>query len=365
MNGTTSTERIAIVSSGAVTSVGLTAASTCAAIRASLDNFQETHFVDDVGDPLLGARVLDEDLGLDETEPGFILGGAGKLAAMFVRAATECVQQIGGIDATSTALLLIGPDGATRPGMGHAQLQACFEACGQAIGRPFHEASRISQLGGPGFVAALRYGQRLLRERRVRHVLVTGLDSLLNGDDINQGLAARRLLTARQADGFIPGEAAACVLLAPTGTWGAAGADSGMPVLELAGIGWAQETENWLSGRATTGKGLAAAIRAAFAQAGLHPHDIHQRLSDGSGESFFMDEAIYAWGRVLRALNPPGYMAPLVAASVGDTGSAAGPLLATVALDMARKGWGAGPYTLLHFSSISEPRAAAVLQATG
>lgn len=355
---------IAIVAAGAVTCVGLSAASTCAAIRAGLDGFEETHFVDQIGEPLLGAAVPDAVLGLDSDAPGAILGGTGKLAAMFVRAATECVRAAGGIDAASTALLLIGPD-TSRPGFAVETLQACFAACEAAVGKHFHQSSEITQLGSPGMAVAMQRAQQLLARGDVDTVLVAGLDSLLNGNDIGRALASNRLLSSENSDGFIPGEAAACVLVMRLQDLQASDGMGQMRdlVLQVRGTALAQEPETWLSGRANSGKGLASAIKGAIAESGIEAHDIHHRLSDASGESFFMDEGTYAWGRVLRKLSPAGYTSPLIAGSVGETAAAAGPLMAGLALDMARKGWAAGPNTLIHLTDSALPRGALVLQA--
>jgi 3-oxoacyl-[acyl-carrier-protein] synthase I len=360
---------IAIIAAGAVTSVGLSAASTCAAIRSSLDNFTETHFIDAVGEPLLGAMVPPSLLGLPQEADGSILGGTQKLASMFVRAATECVKSGGGIDASRTALLLIGPE-ASRPGFSMAKLKACFDACTTAIGKPFHAASRITQIGSPGLAAALQYAQTLLNASAtttlpVQAVLIAGLDSLLNTEDINTALAAKRLLTGQHSDGFIPGEAAACVLvlrldaLADTDAHGR----TRQKVLRVAGLGVAQEPDSWISGKPNTGKVLAQVMRTAFAEANLQPHDMHHRLSDVSGESFFMDEATYAWARVQRAPSPPGYRAMISGSSVGEIGAAAGPLLIALALDMSRKEWAAGGNFLLHFTGNGAPRGALIAQA--
>jgi 3-oxoacyl-[acyl-carrier-protein] synthase I len=363
-------EDIAIIAAGAVTSVGLSAASTCAAIRASLDNFSETHFIDAVGEPLLGAMVPPSLLNIPQEQDGSTLGGTGKLAAMFVRAATECVSSGGGIDASRTALLLIGPE-ASRPGFNMAKLKACFDACTAAIGKPFHAASRITQIGSPGLAAALQYAQTLLTEsaktdlQPVQAVLIAGIDSLLNTEDINTALAAERLLSTDNSDGFIPGEAAACVLV--TRMDSVAGTDvNGLPrpaVLKVAGTGLAQEADSWISGKPNSGKGLAQAMKLAFAAAGLQPHDIHHRLSDVSGESFFMDEATYAWARVQRAPGPAGYSAMIAGSSAGEVGAASGCLLLALALDMTRKEWAAGANFLLHFTGNGAPRGALIAQA--
>jgi 3-oxoacyl-[acyl-carrier-protein] synthase I len=362
------TDAIAIIASGAVTSVGGSAASSCAAIRSSLDNFQETHFIDEIGQPLLGARVSDELLGLAQEE-GSITGGNTRLAAMFVRAATECVHQIGGIDAKATALLLVGPE-VSRPGFSLQMLEECFAACQQAIGQPFHEASRITQLGSPGLAAALHYAQQLLnasssQNPSVRHVLIAGLDSLLNTEDINAGLAQERLLSSENSDGFIPGEAAACLLVTRLSGLDAQDelGQTRVAVLKVAGLGLAQESASYDSDIYNSGKGLAQAFKMALEQAQLQAHHIHHRLSDASGEEFFMDEATYAWGRVQRAPSPVGYFSLLTGSSVGHVGAASGTLLSALALDMVRKNWAAGPNILVHMSSSHTERGALVLQA--
>jgi len=355
---------IAIVSAGAVTCVGMTAASSCAAIRAGLDGFEETQFVDKLGAPLLGAMVPDETLGLGASHPGAILGGTGKLAAMFVRAATECARGAGGVNPSRTALLLVGPD-ASRPDFMLADLQDSFTACERSLGRAFHPTSQITQIGNPGMAAALQYAQQLLPSGEVDAVLVAGLDSLLNGSDIGHALTNNRLLSSENSDGLIPGEAAACVLVKRVEDLEAFDAHGQMrdQVLQICGTALTQEPESWFSGKANTGKGLAAAIKSALAASGIEAHQIHHRLSDVSGETFFMDEGTYAWGRVLRKLSPAGYTSPLIAASVGETAAAAGPLMAALALDMTRKRWAAGPYALIHLTSPASPRGALVLRA--
>ncbi len=363
-------EDIAIIAAGAVTSVGLSAASTCAAIRASLDNFSETHFIDAMGEPLLGAMVPPSLLNTPQEQDGSTLGGTGKLAAMFVRAATECVSSGGGIDASRTALLMIGPE-ASRPGFSMAKLKACFDACTAAIGKPFHAASRITQIGSPGLAAALQYARTLLTEsaktdlQPVQAVLIAGIDSLLNTEDINAALAAERLLSTDNSDGFIPGEAAACVLV--TRLDAIAGTDmrgNRRPlVLRVAGSGLAQEGQTLDAGKPSRGMALANATKQALAQAKLPAHEMHSRISDATAESYFFEDASYAWTRVLRVRSPDSYRFHTPMNRVGHIGVAMGPLILALALDAARKDWDSGPNTLLQLSSAGAPRGAVIVTA--
>jgi 3-oxoacyl-[acyl-carrier-protein] synthase I len=351
-----------IVSAGAVTSVGLSAASTCAAIRAGLDDFAETHFVDGQSVPLLGARVPDEALHAEADTPGARLGGPRKLAAMFVRAATECARAAGGVSAASTALLLLGPE-ADRPGVTGAWLQECFEACQHAVGHSFHAASRITQIGSPGVAAALHYASELLHAGTVEHVLVAGVDSHLNTEDIQHSLMRQRLLDSLNQDGFIPGEAAACVLVRRCRHTPEADSLDRLPVLRVAGVGRAQEPQCLDEDLPSRGKGMGQAMRQALSQAALEPHAIHTRLSDATAESYFFEEASYAWARVLRERSPEGHRFSTPANQVGHVGAAMGPLLLALALDAARKRWAPGPHTLLQLSSAGPQRGAVVVSA--
>lgn len=347
-----------VVAGGAVTCLGLSSASTCAAVRACLSNFDETDFVDEIGEPLLGARVDTTQLGFDGDE-GAVRGGAERLAAMFVHAARQCAAEAGGMDAARTALLLVGPE-ATRAGITVEKLQACFNACQAAVGHAFHATSRITQSGNPGLAQALAYARTLLWEGQVDGVLVAGVDCLLNTADVNDALHGNRLLTSQNSDGFIPGEAAACVYLQRAD---AASPWRGQPVLRVAGIADASEEHTLEDDLPARGLALAAAIEQALRQAAVAAHDIHVRYADVTAESYFYEEASYAWIRLLRERQPAGHKFTTLVGRVGHVGAAMGPLTLVVALDAARKRWAPGPLSLLQLSSAGVPRGAVVVAA--
>src|SRR3954471_14687012 len=83
-----------------VTGVGLSAPASCAAIRSALDNFQETRFMDQNGEWLMGSLVP-----LDKS-----WRGETKLVKMASQAIRECLN--GGDESAtrSTALLLCLPE---------------------------------------------------------------------------------------------------------------------------------------------------------------------------------------------------------------------------------------------------------------
>ena len=361
---------IAIVAAGVVSSVGASAASTCAAIGSALNDFRETGFFDGALQPVLGAAVPSPLISLSVQADASTTGGLQRLAAMFVRAAKECAGNAGGIDPAQTALLLIGPELA-RAGMTQEHLQTCFDALVGELGQDFHAASRITQIGTAGVAVALQYGQELLEDPArsgVDGLLIAAADSLLNADDINDALAKGYLLTQSNSDGFIPGEACACVFVrrldaVATDTGPQAGAQPPRPaVLRVAGVGLASDADNLDANQPARGRGLAHAITLAAHQARIGPETISTRLSDGTAQSWFFEEATYAWARVLRVRSPDNYAFLLPAGQVGHVGVAMGPLLLALALDRARSGDALGSLSLVHLSSPGNARGAVVVQ---
>lgn len=349
---------LSIVSSGIVCSVGLSAPAACAAIHASLDNFKETLFVDESGEPIIGAAIPPGVLGVPGEDDGSIVGGDSRLARMVALAVSECVSGLHGINFRRTALLLVGPE-EERSALSPDGPERCVGACEEELGDRLHPASRAFRTGSPGLVDALTHASELMSQGDVQRVLVAGVDSYINAEDINAALLGERLRTSDSSDGFIPGEAAGCVLVMPSGKASSAGASK--TTLAVAGLATAQEPDSWSSGKANTGRGLANAMRQALGRAGMPAHEIHYLLSDCSGESFFFDESAYAWGRLLRAPRPPGYAQLVLASALGEIGAAVGPLMLALALDIARRGWAAGPNFLLNLSATGSLRGATVV----
>lgn len=347
---------MAVVSAGVVSAVGMSWASTCAAVRAGLDGFRETAFVDEVGEALLGARIGDEWLGLSAGGES-VHGGVTRLSTMAVRAAREAAIGAGGVQAGRCVLLLLS-GGPERAGYSADDLRACFEACEEALGHRFHAMSGILPWGDAGLAGAMARARSCLEIPDVEHVLLLSVDSLLDVADVQRHLRQRRLLSSQQSDGFISGEASVALVLR---RW-IEGPSADPAVLVLRGLGEAQESATFESEEPNHGKGLAKALRSALGEAGIEAHDVHHRMATSAGESFFMDESTYAWSRVLRQREPRGYTEPVLGGHVGLCGASQGPLAVALALDMVRKDWAAGGNFLLHASDAQDRRCAVVLQ---
>ncbi len=87
---------IAVIATGMVTGVGLTAPSTCAAIHCAIDNFAETRFIDSGGEWIVASEVP-----LDPP-----VRGRAKLIKMAAPAIMECLSAIKSSVPVSVPLLL-------------------------------------------------------------------------------------------------------------------------------------------------------------------------------------------------------------------------------------------------------------------
>ena len=340
-----------VLGAGATTSVGLGLAATTAAIRAAVDNFQDTQFYDEIGEPLLGAAVPlrfpgDPD---DETRTG----GSARFGYLLSLAVEECLASAGVSLPLSekVPLLLLGDD--TRPGPMLETAYAAQGRCAHFFAQPGRLHMRAFTGGESSCIAALAAASRFIAQG-APHVLIASVDSWLNNPDVGHGLRHERFLTSRQTAGFIPGEAAAAILV---------GADTSTntTTLRVRGLGLADEPATIFSDEPNSGKGLSKAIARALGEAGLSPHEMNLRLCDVAGEEYFFKESGYAWGRVLRHPLPPGYRYLQPATRVGHVGAAFGPLLIGYLWRLAQVDRLPGPHALIHLSSTHSLRGALVL----
>jgi 3-oxoacyl-[acyl-carrier-protein] synthase-1 len=325
-----------------VTPVGFTAAASCAAIRCGITGFEETRFMFG-GEWLMGAEVP-----LAES-----WRGPEKLLRMIVPAIAECLDERAGARPESTALLLClaEPD---RPGRLPSddegflrQIQSFFEP-------GFHEASCVFPEGRTGGVHALEWASELIDRKLISHCIVAGVDSLLVAPALTALAAGRRLQTAENSDGLLPGEAGAAVLIGPT----AGGASA---VLTCLGAGIGHEPSAEASEAPLRGDGLTEAFRKVLDDAGVGWEAIDYRITDIAGEQLRFKEAALALTRCLRQ-RKEFFDLWHPADCTGDVGAAIVPLALGVGMAAARRGYAPGPGLLCHFSGDGAVRAAVVLR---
>jgi 3-oxoacyl-[acyl-carrier-protein] synthase-1 len=339
------TPAIAIRNVGLVTSVGQTAAQTCAALRAATTNPTPTRFIGRDGEWIMAHQVS-----LDSEWRGRV-----KLCKMAALAAMECLEPLRDAERRHLPLLLCVAE-RTRPGRLEGLDDELYAELEAELGLAFHrEHSAVVPMGRPSVLLALAQARRLIHETGVVHVLIVAADSLLEWTTLMRLGDHDRLLAERNSNGFLPGEAAGAVLVSRPGE----------PDGELlcTGVGAAIEPAPLMSGEPLRAEGLSAAIIGALEDAGCEMHDLDFRISDIAGEQYFFKEAALALSRLLRRRKEE-FDLWHPAEGIGETGAAAGVAMIANALFACRKGYAKGPRILLHSADDGERRVAAILNWT-
>lgn len=334
---------LGILGAGMVTAVGLTAAESCAAIRADISNFSETGFTDVVGEPVIGAVV----------EPDLPLLGRERLLWMLTNAIRDCIDGAGDAPLEDIPVLLCTaePD---RPGVVDGDALRLFNEVQDELGVRFQEDSRIIAEGRMAAARALAEAGRLVYERNFPHVLIAGIDTYLTDETVHSFEKRFRLLTAANSDGFIPGEAGAAVLAGRPAANGAGG-------IACLGLGFGHEAAGVESEQPLRADGLVQAINAALADAGLGMADMDFRLTDVSGEQYMFKEAALAVLRTLRQ-RKEAFEIWHPADCIGEVGAAALPCMLGIARAAAENGYAPGDTVLCHLGNDDGGRAALVLR---
>ncbi|WP_035607999.1 hypothetical protein [Haloferula sp. BvORR071] len=329
---------------GMCSAVGLGAAASCAAIRVGFTGFDDTAFLFD-GDVIQGAEVPLE-------KPW---RGREKLLQMATAAVLECIGDLPPAALREIPLLLVIAE-KDRPGrlprLDPSLLRELMDRCGGE----FHPESRVIENGRVGGIEAIQLAEGILSRLRGGSCLVVGVDSLLNANTLGAYYTRQRLLTSRQSDGFIPGEAAAAI-------WLEQASSRTVGPLAVHGWGFAREEAGIESEQPLRGEGLAAAIRASFSKSGLDYHSIDYRLCDANGEQYPFKEAALAMARTLR-VRKQSFDLWHTADCIGEVGAATVPCALAVAWHAAVKGYAPGPGVLLHVGNTDGQRAALVLRQT-
>ena len=334
---------LAILSSGVVTSVGLSAPAACAAIRAGISNPSETRFMTTGGEWMVAHQVPCTDLP----------SGRAKLVKMAAAAVREALQAVPPADG-SLPLLLCVPE-TERPGRLPGVEDLLFEELQDELSWRFHPTlSAIVPHGRAAVALALARAHRLAAEQGQRQVLIAAADSYIWWPTLVHYQAADRLLSPFNPNGFLPGEAAAAVLTGPSTGGG----------LECLGVGQGFEAAHIDSGRPLRAEGLTEAIQQALQEAGCTLDTLDFRITDLSGEQFYFKEAALALARTLR-VRKEEFDIWHPADCVGEVGAAIGGVMLAVALAACRKAYAPGPGILLHAGTDGGHRVAAVLRYRG
>ena len=335
---------LAIKATGLVTSVGLSAPASCAAIRAKLSNPTETAFISGLAERIVGHEVPLE----------IPWRGRYRLTHLAALALSECAAKLSRGELAQIPLFLCVAE-AERPGRDEGLDDSLLEDICDELEIERAPQSEVVPFGRIGAAYALARCRAVIGSGVASFALIAGVDSLLREATLDAFDAAGRLLTPANSNGFLPGEGAGAILV---------GRPSAKAELVCTGLGFAREPAHIDSELPLRGDGLAAAVRASLHDAGCGLHDVDYRIADVSGEHYYFKEAALMVGRLARAPRAePEIWHP--AECIGETGALAGVAVVAVAETAARRGYAPGSRVLTHFSADRGERAAAVFEYGG
>jgi 3-oxoacyl-[acyl-carrier-protein] synthase I len=339
---------IAIISVGMVSSLGLSADATCAAVRAHVARFEELPFLDSEGEPVVGAAAPEAARGRQ---------GVERLGLMLCGALSDCVT--GGTIAQSEVLQTVPC--LVVAGLGEPQEQA--EALGRnllrrisaSFGQPLHADSCAISAADGVFGAMQRVRDVLTRNASC---ILIAADSLINRGRLASLELAGKLKTSGNSDGVIPGEAAAALWLSMPGPGPA-------PVLAwILGTGVNRNEEPTQVGRPVTGLALSQAMSQALGESGESLYRMDFRVGGMTGERLGFVEASTALARIQK-VHKDDFELWVPAEQLGDVGAALPACMLVTAAKAFADGDAPGSRAILFHSSDHGTRGAFVLAAAG
>ena len=344
-------DSVCIVGTGALTSVGLTAPATAAAVRAGIANFNEhPYMIDQEADPYVLAMVPTLDADLIGVERYLQLAGPAIEEALGPLAAIG--KSLGEI------YVLIGiPE--ERPGLPHDLAVSITRRVNEIKFENFGVAdSVVLPKGHSSGLMALGAAAREISRHTCEFCLIGGVDSYIDPDTLDWLEDNDQIHKPLNAWGFIPGEAASFCLVCSQET----AQRYDMPVLaRLSAISVEIEANRIKTETVCVGKGLTKAVRNCLEQqpSGCR---IDYTICDQNGEAYRADEFGFMIARLSKHfVDASDYMTP--ADCWGDVGAASGPLFINLVAYAAEKGYAKGLNTLLWTSSEGGERAAAIIEA--
>jgi 3-oxoacyl-[acyl-carrier-protein] synthase I len=332
---------IAILNTGMVSSVGTTAAASCAAIRAKLTNPVETRFVN-----LSGEWIIAQSVKLDLPWRGTV-----KLARMASMAISECLSVLGRNDWGKIPLVLCIAE-RERPGRVGDMDSELFTAIQGQLGIEFSHHSMVLPLGRVGVGSALLHARRIIDEMHAPFVVIAATDSLLSSGTLRAYEQAERLLSPQNSNGFIPGEGAAALLV---------GHAERETDLVCTGVGFGTETSTIFDDSPLRGDGLHQSIKNALADAECDMRDVDFRITDLSGEQYYFKEAALALSRIMR-VRKEEFDVWHPAECIGEVGAVSGVAMIVVAHAACLKGYAPGSGILCHAAADDGQRIAVVVR---
>lgn len=352
---------VAVTALGLISPVGLNAAATCAALRASITRLQEhPSFLPRLPEPPLAEAEKAIVAPVPPfREPRSHVERLLELAMPPMKELVAGARMVRKDFAATRFFFSLPGSNSGRPGL----------ASGQDFVLPYFERLAISPAEPPqiyregqtGMFTALMNAVQALRQGTSRFCVLVGVESYLDQATLRWLDETWRLKSLRNIDGFIPGECASVVLLETPRQAKA----RGQPVLaRIRGLGSATEERTIESDRLSSARGLVQAIRSAVEA--VPQQGPMWTICDLNGESYRAHE----WGLAYtRMAELSGLQLQRVlwhpSDCIGDVGAASGGLyLAMVSRAFAR-GYAPAERALLWTSASGGQRAACVVEQPG
>jgi 3-oxoacyl-[acyl-carrier-protein] synthase I len=293
-----------VVASGMVTPVGYRSATSAAALRCRLNDHMDSDYVDRGNQPIACASVLISDLE----------AGIEKLIVMSVEAIEQCLTKYPNLEVYEIPMILCvaEPD---RPGRLAEIDELFFKKLAEGLGSHLHPKSYRVSRGRVGVALALEHARLLIANELEQYVLIVAADTYLNRESILELIDLERLLCSENSNGFIPGEAAAAILVTQR-------EDSLDPQLSISGIGFGKEDATIENEEPFEAAGLTEAIHAAMKDSGYAAFGVEYCISSANGEDYFFEELALAQARGLSDAESLETWIP--AESVGEIGAVCG-----------------------------------------
>jgi 3-oxoacyl-[acyl-carrier-protein] synthase I len=344
-----SNKPISFIGTGAITSVGMSAVTTAAAVRAGISGFQEhSYMVNKEGDPYI--------LGMVPSINPDIIGVKRyiELVTPSILEALVPLQQLAQEQRKINVLLGL-PE--KRPGL-PIDLAERLSYSIRSIDTERYQIKEVSTTykGHTSGLMALAAAENFLSEEQCEFCLVGGVDSYFDPVTLDWIENNEQLHTPLNAWGFIPGEAAAFCLLCSTETAN----QYQFPIkAQLLAAATVQEKNCIKTETVCIGEGLTAAVRETM-QALPEGMKIDQTYCDQNGEAYRADEFGFMLARLAENfVDPSEYIAP--ADCWGDVGAASGPLFINLHCAASEKAYNKGSISLLWASSEAGDRSAVIL----
>lgn len=335
--------------------VGHHARAATAAMNARINHFRGSDFVDGEGRTLMSGMVND-----------LSIWGAQRQAALLRQVLLEIVDAARHVDWSQVPVIINGPE-PSRQGL---PIEAMRESLATALKEfGLHPDSQVLAGGQGGIAEALHLASELLvhgseqNRKPPKHVMLVGLDSLLFAGSIEQLIAVERLPTRECADGCIPAEGAAALLLCLADRVSATPSPHAGAMLHIESAALTEELWRLLGKEPQRGLGLTQAVRNALQDAGTTLPDLDFHLSGMTGEAWYAREVALMQSRCMT--HKRTHFEHLIPAQFfGFCGGAVPVLsLAWLADTMARpNGLGPGRSALLHFADACGARSALVVR---